>query len=355
MTAGVVMALIAALLFAISIPASKLLLSQLTTFQLAGLLYLGGGLGVAPALLKAGIRQATWPSDRTNRGRVLIVLTVGGLAAPVLFLAGLRLSAAGSASLILSLELAATALLGTLFFRDHLTRTGVLGVVGIVVATALVSFPGGWPGIRSAVLITAACLCWGLDNQVTALIDGVKPTTLAFWKGTVAGAANLILGLLAAPWRASGGTALAGLCIGALSYGLSITLYVASAQQLGATRAQMLFATVPFLGAVLSFLVLGETLSLSHLAALAVLVPSVIALLVPRHVHEHRHEATWHIHSHRHDDDFHAHQHPAPQSRARHTHWHRHEPVVHEHQHEPDLHHRHDHSINGSRTGGTGS
>jgi drug/metabolite transporter (DMT)-like permease len=337
------MALTAALLFALSIPASKVLLPQVPPLQLAGLLYLGAAMGVVPTIFRRGTLQAAWPADWTTRRRLLVILVFGGLLAPVLFLVGLRLSRAGTASVLLTFELAATALLGAVFFRDHLTRSATIGVFGVIGACALLFAPGGWPEVRSASLIIAACLCWGLDNVVTALIDGMQPTTLLLWKGTVAGAVNLGLGLLLAPWLISATTILSALGVGAISYGLSIVLYVSAAQQLGATRAQSLFASAPFMGAVLSSALLGEPWSPMLLVAMGLLIPSVVALLLSKHVHEHRHESDWHIHSHGHDDGIHIHPHAEPVARVPHTHWHRHDSVIHEHPHYPDLHHRHEH------------
>ena len=99
----------------------------------------------------------------------------GGVLAPVLFLAALRLTLAGSVSLLLNLEMVATAVLGVALFREHLGRLGWLGVSGVVAAGALVAGAGGWPGLMAALLMAAACTCWGLDNNLTALIDGVTP------------------------------------------------------------------------------------------------------------------------------------------------------------------------------------
>jgi drug/metabolite transporter (DMT)-like permease len=207
----------------------------------------------------------------------------------------------------------------------------------------VVSSGGGWPGVGAAALVAAACACWGLDNQLTALIDGITPARSTFWKGLGAGAANLAVGLAAEPAVAGAPAAAAALGVGGLAYGASIALYIAAAQQLGATRAQGVFASAPFLGAALCFGVLGEPLGAAHLVGAALLAVSVAALLRARHDHAHVHEAMAHVHAHRHDDGHHRHPHAGLAPDTWHSHWHAHERLAHAHPHWPDLHHRHPH------------
>jgi drug/metabolite transporter (DMT)-like permease len=251
---------------------------------------------------------------------------------------------AGSVSLLLNLEMTATAILGVLFFGEHLGRGGWAGIVGVVSAGLLVSWQGGWPGLAAAGLVAGACVCWGLDNHWTALIDGMSPARSTFWKGLVAGSTNVTIGLLASSFEASPAVVGAALVVGALSYGASIVLYIRSAHQLGATRAQAFFASAPFLGALLSFVWLDEPVGWEHLAGATILAPSIAVLFWSQHEHRHVHEAIDHVHTHRHDDGHHAHAHPdSPDPAMRHAHWHHHERLVHSHPHWPDVHHRHTH------------
>jgi drug/metabolite transporter (DMT)-like permease len=193
------------------------------------------------------------------------------------------------------------------------------------------------------VLVLLACLCWGLDNHLTALIDGLTPARATFFKGLVAGGFNLSLGLSLAPLAASAQLMAIALLVGALSYGASIALYIESAQRLGPTRAQGLFAVAPFLGAGLSFVLLGEPLQALQLVGALILIASAIVLLRAQHQHAHHHEPIEHIHAHRHDDGHHSHGHAGLSASATHTHWHQHDPLDHSHPHLPDLHHRHKH------------
>ena len=192
-------------------------------------------------------------------------------------------------------------------------------------------------------LIIGACVCWGIDNSVTARIDQLSPEQITFAKGAVAGSVNLILGLVIA--TAAGAELrqiLAALAIGALGYGASITLWVKGARDLGAARGQVIFAAAPFIGALLSWTVLHESISLVQVIAVPIAVAGVALSLRTSHQHAHRHAPLDHEHEHTHDDAHHDHEHPGGPV-GRHSHRHHHDPVEHVHDHVPDLHHGHAH------------
>ena len=200
---GALLALLSAVMFGASTPASKLLLESFGPFQLAGLLYLGAALAMAPWHVRERSGNPQAGLDRVTRRRLVGAVVVGGIVGPVLLLFGLQTALAGSVSLLLNLEMIATAVLGVLFFGEHLGRAGWIGAVGAVLAGTLVSWEGGWPGVMAAALVTLACVCWGLDNHWTALIDGMSPARSTFWKGLVAGTTNLGIGLAIRPFEAS--------------------------------------------------------------------------------------------------------------------------------------------------------
>ncbi len=342
-THPVFLAFISAVLFGAATPASKGLLAELSPFQLAGLLYLGAALGVA---LVAGLRQVwrmPWRLNPANRWRLWGAVLAGGVAGPVLLLAGLRVASAASVSLWLNLELVATAVLGHWFFRDHLTRYGWLGVAVTLIAAMNLSVGSGSAGILAGILVLLAGCCWGLDNHLTALIDGLSPSQSTFWKGLVAGSVSLIIGLALHPFTATGLITLGAVFVGIWSYGASITLYIHAAQRLGATRGQIIFSTAPFFGLLLSSVLLGETLHVLHGLTALLFVVGIGLLLIESHAHTHTHTELSHAHRHRHDDQHHTHDHDGLDPTVEHTHWHDHAPMTHAHVHWPDLHHRHGH------------
>jgi drug/metabolite transporter (DMT)-like permease len=202
------------------------------------------------------------------------------------------------------------------------------------------------PGVESvpaAVMVTAASVCWALDNNLTSLIDGFTPAQYTLVKGLVAGTMNLSLGIALEPATHDWRLLVVALVLGALSYGLSLMLYVTGAQQIGAARSQMLFAAAPFIGVLLSWTALGEPVEPLQLLAALLMIGGIGVLLASRHAHGHAHQRMTHTHSHRHDDGHHEHVHPGMLTDVRHTHPHTHQPLTHAHPHAPDLHHRHVH------------
>jgi drug/metabolite transporter (DMT)-like permease len=192
-------------------------------------------------------------------------------------------------------------------------------------------------------LVAIACIGWGLDNHLTALIDGISPAQSTFYKGTVAGSVNLLLGILIEPATTSPSNIFIALGIGMLAYGISIVLYISSAQSLGATRSQMLFASAPLFGILFSALILGEEIVVWQQVALLLKIGSLFALFQDQHSHEHEHPAIAHQHLHNHNDGHHAHNHPEGLVSPLHSHWHEHQAIIHTHFHLPDIHHRHQH------------
>lgn len=281
---------------------------------------------------------------RAGARPLLIAVIAGGAIGPVLLMAGLARTSAASASLLLNLELAATVLLAATVFREHLgarviASAGVVTLSGVV----LVWEPGAAVDV-GGLLIVGACLFWGLDNSVTALIDQIRPEQVTFAKGAVAGSANLAIGILLV--GAGGITAaqvFAALLIGALGYGVSITWWVRGARDLGAARAQVIFASAPFIGAVVSWVVLGEAVALAQLVAVPIAMAGIALSFRSSHEHEHTHIPMGHEHEHTHDDGHHDHEHPGG-FRGRHVHRHQHAAMIHAHPHVPDLHHRHQHN-----------
>jgi drug/metabolite transporter (DMT)-like permease len=234
-------------------------------------------------------------------------------------------------------------LVAGLVFREHLGRHLLTGTA-FVVAAGVVLVASADADLRwGGLVIAAACLCWAFDNSITASLDHLQPSAITLAKGAVAGSANLALGLaLDGGWPAAGPVC-AALAIGALGYGVSITLWVTGARDLGAARAQLVFATAPFVGAIAAWAI-GDSITARELVAFALGAVGVAFVLRSGHDHTHHHHAMSHGHEHVHDDGHHDHFHDeAIAPGTRHTHEHEHAPRVHSHPHVPDLHHRHDH------------
>jgi drug/metabolite transporter (DMT)-like permease len=335
------MCLAAAALFGASTPASKAILDSLGPFTLAGLLYLGAAIGMLPFALRG--RSLIKQIDRRNLKLLAGAVVFGGIVGPVLLLTGLRIASASSVALWLNMETTATIILGFFLFKENMDARSWLAAALVVGASILLASPSGFGGLGASLLIVGACVAWGFDNNFTALIDGLTPSQSTVAKGVVAGSVNLVIGLSVEPAGATSVTVLAALGVGTLAYGASIALYIAGAQQLGATRSQMIFATAPFWGVALAWTALSEPVLLVQLIAGALMITAVWLMHSERHGHRHTHERQTHTHWHRHDDGHHDHEHPGLPRSTGHSHEHTHEPMTHEHPHKPDLHHRHKH------------
>jgi drug/metabolite transporter (DMT)-like permease len=331
--------LAAAVLFGASAPAASRLAGEVPTLPLAGVLYLGAGLAVLPRVLRS---PPSLDAFRHDRGPVAVAVVAGGAIGPALLVAGLARTSAASASILLNLELAATVALAATVFREHLGRRVVAGAVLVMAAGVVLGWQPGAELNAGALLIAGACVAWGLDNGVTARIDQLSPEHVVLSKGLVAGSANLALGVTVGAGLGGFGVdqILAALVIGAAGYGASIVLWVKGARDLGAARGQVIFATAPFIGATLAWLVLGDPVTGVQIIAGLLAAAGVVVSLASAHDHEHTHQAMTHEHEHEHDDAHHDHHHGEAVV-GRHTHPHRHRPVLHTHPHVPDLHHRH--------------
>jgi drug/metabolite transporter (DMT)-like permease len=337
--------LLSGFLFGIATPLSKVMLDGFNPFQLAGLLYLGAALAMIPFIIKRG-RPIKLLFKSGSRSKTLGIVFFGGLLGPLLLMLGLRSTNAASVSIWLNMELVATAILGVLFFRESMDRLTWIGVILTVIAGVFTSLGEGAGGFSSALLITAACFCWGIDNHLTALTDGASPQAVTFVKGMVAGSVNVAIGCMVSDSSLLLGSVCTALIIGAFSYGMSIVLYVTSAQAIGATRGQILFSTAPLWGVMLSYVFLQEPIQWEHLISIVFLILAVLITSGLTHSHWHTHAVMEHIHIHRHTDGHHDHEHTVDEEVIKgkwHTHSHTHEAVTHNHPHYPDLHHRHTH------------
>lgn len=337
--------LLAAALFGASAPAASVLVGDLPTLALAGLLYLGAAAVAAPSVLRSPPSRIDL---RAGWRPLAAAILAGGALGPALLVAGLARIDAASASILLNLELVATVLLAATVFREHLGHRVIAGAAAVTAAGMIVAWAPGATVNSGAVLVAAACACWGIDNCVTARIEQLTPEAVVVAKGIVAGTVNLTLGVImgqSTTALAPGPVALA-LLVGALGYGLSITWWVKGARDLGAARAQVIFAAGPFIGVAIAWLTLADRPSSRSIAALVLAAAGVALSMRSDHEHRHHHDPTSHAHEHVHPDAHHVHLHDAGADRfiGRHAHAHEHADVlVHSHRHLPDLHHHHDH------------
>lgn len=340
-------ALAAAALFGLATPVAKLLIGAADPWLLAGLFYLGSGLGLAALrVLRSGRRSSVEaPLSRHDAPWLGGAIFFGGILGPLLLMAGLARTDAASASLLLTLEGAATALIAWFFFRESVNRRVASGMALIVAGAVVLAWQGDArpAGFVGPAAIVAACIAWGVDNNLTRKVALADPLEIAMYKGLVAGPVSIALALAQGAALPSVAVIGAAAIVGFLGYGVSLVLFVIALRHLGTARTGAYFSTAPFIGAAAAIPLLSEPLSAALLTAGLLMGAGVWLHLTERHEHVHDHEALEHEHRHTHDEHHrHAHTAADPQGDP-HSHRHVHVRLRHAHAHMPDSHHRHDH------------
>ncbi|MET3896537.1 drug/metabolite transporter (DMT)-like permease [Devosia sp. UYZn731] len=342
---GVPLALGSAILFGASAPLSKLLIGSVDPWLLAGILYLGAGAGLAivhwgrPLI---GLPNVEAELQRKDLPWLAAVILFGGVLGPLFLMLGLSQTTAASGSLLLNLEGLATMAIAWTVFRENVDRRLLIGAAAILAGAVLLSWNGQVLRLDTGgLLIAAACMCWGVDNNLTRKLSSADPVQIAMIKGLVAGCTNVALALSLGATLPGLGMICAGAALGFLGIGVSLVMFMLGLRHLGAARTGAYFSLAPFIGAVLAVIVFRDAITVQLLLAGLLMGLGRWLHLSERHDHEHIHDAMEHDHVHTHDDH-HRRDHDGAVSEP-HSHRHRHEPMRHKHPHYPDLHHRHSH------------
>jgi drug/metabolite transporter (DMT)-like permease len=339
-------ALAAAVFFGASTPLAKVLVSEVSPLLLAGLLYLGSGIGLCVFRLirdkgwkSSGIKASEWPW-------FFAAIFFGGVLGPVALMYGLITTSGSTTSLMLNLESVLTAALAWGVFKENADKRIVLGMVAIVAGGIVLSWQphdeGGGSSLGLAA-IAVACLCWAIDNNLTRKVSAYDAVFTAGIKGLLSGLVNCAIAFIIGDHLTDILTVLITMVVGLTGYGVSLVLFVLALRGLGAARTGAYFSIAPFIGSAVALIFFGEAASTSFWVASTLMGLGVWLHLTEHHEHEHCHEAVEHTHTHSHDLH-HQHQHELGIAFGEsHAHWHRHEPVKHKHPHFPDIHHQHLH------------
>jgi drug/metabolite transporter (DMT)-like permease len=349
----IIQALLAAFLFGASAPLSKLLLAEVSPVLLAAFLYLGSGLGLLCVILVEKVTNHKPREARLTRSDLPWLggaILAGGVIAPIFLLISLRQTPAATASLLLNFEGVATTLIAALVFKEAIGRQAWWAIGLITLASILLStdFTNNWGVSLSALGVLAACILWGVDNNLIRNISAKDPLVIVTLKGLGAGLVSLIIAFaLGNPFPSLGITVLAML-LGSLSYGLSIFLFIFAMRGLGAGRTSALFGTAPLAGIFLSLVIFRQIPGIFFFIALVAMASGAYILFMEDHEHGHIHKNFIHDHRHTHNDGHHEHEHVVLSARQSHSHVHTHDFLEHIHDHAPDIHHRHSHPSNPS-------
>jgi drug/metabolite transporter (DMT)-like permease len=349
----ILLAVLSAVLFGLSAPLAKILLRTISPPATAGLLYLGAFLGLsiyaaAGRLLGRFAGRAPEPRFGAFRRKDVLWLAgsilCGGVAGPLCLMEGLKRTSGLSASLLLSLEGAATAVLAVFLFDEQAGAKIWLALSALTAAGALTLWDPARGGISPVgpALVFLAMGFWGLDNNITRSISDKNPVLIAAVKGLAAGTISSAIAFASGSGFGLQARTALGLAVGAFGYGLSLVLFIRALGKLGAFRAGAFFSLAPFVGSLSSLIILHEPFVWTFWPAAALVALGTGLLLGEKHAHLHDHPKTVHAHEHAHGDLHHAHRHVGSWTEP-HAHEHVHEPLEHSHPHRPDTDHRHRH------------
>lgn len=330
-------AVLAAALYAVNIPLSKLLLAEVGPTMLAAFLYFGAGIGllacsgVGALLGRPAIKEPLTKKELPYTAAMVAL----DIAAPILLMMGVARTSSANASLLNNFEIVATSLIAWLIFKEVISRRLSIAILLVTLASIILGFEGTGSFTLNAgsLLVLGACTCWGLENNCTKMISSKSSVEIVIIKGCCSGLGSLAIALSLGEGFPAAKWLLCTLALGFAAYGLSINFYIMAQKDLGAAKTSAFYSVAPFLGVGFSMVLLGERPSFQFYAALLIMLFATVLMVKDtvalQHTHEHSHT---HTHGHRHGDLVHTHEHT-------HTH-------CHIHTHDGDAE-RHDHPHSG--------
>ena len=273
---GIFLAVLAAALYALNSPLSKILLDYMPSTLMAGFLYIGAGVGMGVIALIRKTAKINQGEEKLTRSDLpyTVAMVVLDIAAPIFLLLGLSYTTAANASLLNNFEIVATSLIALMIFKEKISPRLWLGIGFVTLSCALLSFEDitslrfSW----GSLFILLACLCWGIENNCTRKLSDKDPLQIVVVKGLCSGAGSVIIGLILGEKITVWWSIFAVLTVGFVAYGLSIFFYVYAQRSLGAARTSAYYAVAPFIGAILSLVIFRDMPPYTYFAALALMV-----------------------------------------------------------------------------------
>lgn len=264
-------AVLAAALYAINAPVSKLLLTQIPSTMMAGLLYLGAGIGML-ILEKWGRKKEEQPLTRKELPYTAAMVILD-IAAPIFLMIGLTRCSAANASLLNNFEIVATSLIALMVFQEAIGKRLWLAIILVTISSILLSFEDmsslqfSW----GSLFVLLACVSWGFENNCTRMLSSKNPAQIVIIKGFGSGLGAILLSLLIGERFFRIGYIMLALLLGFVAYGLSIYFYIYAQRDLGAAKTSTYYAVSPFIGAGLSLVIFHELPSVLFVAALLIM------------------------------------------------------------------------------------
>ncbi len=330
-----VFAIMAAALYAINIPLSKILLKDVTPTMMAALLYMGAGMGLI--IYSLILRIFGRSTDKEHLTKKELPFTVSmillDIAAPILLMLGVRSTDSANVSLLNNFEIVATSVIAFVIFREVISKRLWTAIFLVTAASIMLSFEGSgsFDFNKGSLFVIGACICWGFENNCTRMLSSKSSVEITTIKGCFSGLGSLIIAFIIGERLPTAAYLLSALVLGFVAYGLSINFYIMAQKDLGAAKTSIYYSISPFLGVIFSLIILRERPDMVFFAAMLIMaVATVITAkdtIAVQHTHEHVHV---HTHIHRHGNIVHTHEHAHVHS---HIHTHNTAEDIHDHIH----------------------
>ena len=339
-------AILAAALFGMSAPFSKLLLAEIPPLMMSALVYLGAGFG----MLIVGLAKIMTKSKRIearlakNDLPFILAMIVLDIAAPISLMVGLTMTTAANAALLSNFEIVATSVIALIVFKEAIGKRLWFSIILIIIASVMLSADdlSNLSFSLGSIFVILSSVFWGFENNCTRKLSIKDPLQVVIIKGLGSGTGALIIAAYANELVWNIAFIIPALLLGFFAFGLSIYFYVAAQRNLGAARTSTYYAVAPFIGVLLSFFLFYEPITTAFIIASSIMILGTYFAIAEIHAHQHVHHQIGHEHRHNHFDGHHNHSHEET-IKSEHSHDHVHLEISHTHGHTPDIHHRHQH------------
>ena len=272
MRKGIMMAILAAVLYAVSSPFSKILLNEMPPTLMAGFLYLGAGIGMSLIAISRRVRRVETTEIHLSKAEVpyTVAMILLDIAAPICMLIGLNATTAANASLLNNFEIVATALIALVVFKERISKRLWMGILFVTFSSVILSFEdfSSLEFSYGSLFVLLAAVFWGLENNCTRKLSSCDPLEIVLLKGIFSGIGSIVIGLVIGERLMNLWSVIAVMAVGIVSYGLSIYFYVHAQRLLGAARTSAYYAVSPFIAAFLSILIFGQIPEVTYFIAL---------------------------------------------------------------------------------------
>ena len=272
MRKGIMMAILAAVLYAVSSPFSKILLNEMPPTLMAGFLYLGAGIGMSLIAVSRRVRQVETTEIHLSKAEMpyTVAMILLDIAAPICMLIGLNATTAANASLLNNFEIVATALIALVVFKERISKRLWTGILFVTLSSVILSFEDvtSLEFSYGSLFVLLAAVFWGLENNCTRKLSSCDPLEIVLLKGIFSGTGSIVIGLVIGERLVNLWSVIAVMAVGIVSYGLSIYFYVHAQRLLGAARTSAYYAVSPFIAAFLSILIFGQIPEVTYFIAL---------------------------------------------------------------------------------------